>query len=271
MYLLVNLIGALLWSKVECEASDLELVCPQGWIANDVAEYSCIFHSETGSKLPGSDDCSVCLTCHWSSTPADRFGNVEVCVITGPLVALRMNSMKSVQFFSKADVHQRLNGQLTQEQYCGIVLPIISPKPKNDRVAPKPCYFPEKDLGSTTADLICPQFFLLASYFKRTSNAYESWCINCQSYFMSNDIPVRITMCHARYDLNPVTNSYPEERFQDCKSSQNVPQDDAQIFCGIKLEADHDGQFSSCIICQNEIDQKLLPVSCLFIILNLTK
>ena len=94
MYLLVNLIGALLWSKVECEASDLELVCPQGWIANDVAEYSCIFHSETGSKLPGSDGFSVCLTCHWSSTPADRFGNVEVCVITGPSVALRMNSMK---------------------------------------------------------------------------------------------------------------------------------------------------------------------------------
>ena len=245
---------ALVWPKVEISAQELELICPQGWIAFNVAKYSCGYLSTSQQWWTDyGADCLLCLTCQRSSTSANGQEKIEQCWITLPTVAFHMDLMKPHQFQAQNWNFPEITELIQQKQLCGISALYSQ---KLDKVVTKACDQQQKDKGSETTDLICPRSFFLVSRFKvKNADQEKSLCIHCQSYKTFNIVPARIFMCYTGITRKMAVNKFHPSPMEDCKNTPTTFQVGTQIFCGMKIRPLDYENFSECVLCQSEKDQ----------------
>ena len=259
MLKLVGLISVLLLSKVKSNASDLELLCPRGWVALGVAQYSCTDLSMTWNRFADKiGNCAFCLTCRRHSTPTNGFGNVEICLILEPIVALRMDLLRAHLFEFKTGYKV----PDTPDLYCSVLLTKHSSKLEVEKSAIKACNQQLLGAEGDTAELVCPKSFFLVSSMIRSyyigTIQHKSLCINCQSYSLTDAIPLRITMCHPSALEYSITYYYAYSPLEKCR---NNLQDGIEVFCGVKLSTFEGDKFTNCVSCQNGKDQQAVPVS----------
>lgn len=246
MLKLVGLISVFLLAKVKSNASDLELLCPRGWVALGVANYSCSYYSKSLEDFADErDNCAFCLTCRRHSTPTNGFGNVEICLILEPIVALRIDLLRAHLFEFKTGYKV----PDTPDLYCSVLLTKHSSKLEVEKSAIKACYQQLLGAEGDTAELICPKSFFLVSSMIRSyyigTTQHKSLCINCQSYSLTDAVPLRITMCHPSALENSITYYYADSPLEKCQSNL---EGGMEIFCGVKLTS------LECISCQNGKD-----------------
>ena len=159
---------ALLWPKVEVSVQELELICPQGWIAFNVAKYSCGYLSTSQQWWTDyGADCLLCLICQRSSTSANGQEKIEQCWITLPTVAFHMDLMKPHQFQAQNWNFPEMKELIQQKKLCGIDASYDS---KQYSVSAKICNQLQKDYRNEDTYLIWPRSFFLISRFKSIKN-----------------------------------------------------------------------------------------------------
>ena len=244
---------ALLWPKVEVSIQELELICPHGWLAFDVQEYSCRYYSTSQNGWTDlKAECLLCLYCQRSSTSANGQEKMELCLITSPLVSYYLDVMKPHQFLPQNRNLPEITELIKQKQLCGISALYSQ---KLDKVVTKACDQQQKDKGSETTDLICPRSFFLVSRFKvKNADQEKSLCIHCQSYKTFNIVPARIFLCYTGITRKMAVNKFHPSPMEDCKNTPTTFQVGTQIFCGMKIRPLDYENFSECVLCQSEKD-----------------
>ena len=248
MFQFAALMGAFFLTNVRVYGFDLELTCPQGWVASDFVDYDCKFYYLSTkevmkwSKL--TENCASCLICRENSTFSKEVGIVEICFISKPSIAQQINS-QTKQEFTRKNAHSVVSTDILHQKIsCGIMLRHNRSNPSYGSVDPKPC--DRQQAGGKTSFLLCPNSFFLLSHFIRSytigDTEKESSCFNCQSYFLSNASPLRVTLCYPHVPSNSVVYTYKNRRLSECR---NIQKNGTLIYCGVKFET------HECIPCQN--------------------
>ena len=143
---------------------------------------------------------------------------------------------------------------MTREKSCFIL--------EVEKSAIKACNQQLLGAEGDTAELVCPKSFFLVSSMIRSyyigTTQHNSLCIKCQSYSLTDAIPLRITMCHPSALEYSITYYYAYSPLEKCR---NNLQDGIEVFCGVKLSTFEGDKFTNCVSCQNGKDQQAVPVS----------
>ena len=264
MFKLATLIGTLLLTEGSGSDLNLDLTCPQGWIASSFNSYKCSFPDQSDERVWSSwkSDCFACLTCLSNSTLSLPNGVVEVCLVTQSDVSTQMETILQVQ---KQSLSCALNDEFCETldslKFCGVSVPIVGKSSSKNKVLP--CKEIQKEAPHESFELICPKSFVLQSivfrsYTREISKFGHSSCIKCLPKFEATGFFTMILACYQPQPIPSHTTFYnngtesPEEP-DISKYSSGRP------ICGAKfLTADNFIKTWDYIPCQDEDDQQTI-------------
>ncbi len=180
--------------KSEGRGQEVELICPDGWVAYQLNYYKYTYRS----------NCSTCLTCQRNSVLHHRFNIVELCVVFQPeYTAYRYHNLQP-------EICTENNcTELHYQPSCGMALTISNHIITSKKVLPCQTIHPEAQNDTlNSVDLICPRTSSFKSLFEKGIFHYyqgkkwtyvNSFCVLCDINITDNFYGKQITICSPHF------------------------------------------------------------------------
>ncbi len=200
--------------QVKSEETDQEvqLNCPDGWIAYQVHYYTCGYLPMPQNIWYPKSNCSTCLTCKRNSILEHPFSLVELCAVFWPEIITSSN-----YYVLPEKCTENICNGLYYQTFCGMSLRVSNNTITSETFLPCPNIHHEIQDNSQSIELVCPRSFSFKTLFQRNvSNNYQSQrltntrsvCLTCDhnSAIGINGKKLKITMCspHFKPDENKI-------------------------------------------------------------------
>jgi hypothetical protein len=251
--------------KSEDTDQEVQLICPDGWVAYELYYYRCSYGSSGRTE-----NCSTCLTCVINSRFSHFFTTVELCVVFRPDIT-RFN-----KYYNMQPVHcgEKICNELYYDPFYGMALTLNGQRITSKKALTSQTIYHETQNNTIkSVELICPRSSSFKSLYKRNiiyidefnnTHQVKSLCAFCDhnSATGTSGKPLRITMCSPRF--------YPEENkiyynayknLTECQDtnttrcpSDTIPPIQKGLHCGSKFTGIRNGELvniSNYIPCTN--------------------
>ncbi len=261
------LIAALIVHQLKSEETDqeVELICPDGWIAYQVHYYACAYLPPYPNQLVPIKNCSTCLTCKRNSIIYHYFGTVELCVLYRPEIM----TSKTYQLWP----HKCICHELYFQPFCGMSLTVSNEIITSETFLPCENNNHEIQDNSQSIELVCPKSSSFKTLFERNAAYFNqnqqqinarSFCLTCDHNSATgiHGKELKITMCSPHFypDENKIyqvtTKNLPECHQQDTSICEpdTIPQIQKGLHCGSKFtwsRSQNSVNISNYILCNN--------------------
>jgi hypothetical protein len=233
--------------KSEETDQEVQLICPDGWIAYQVHYYSCGYLPLPQNIYYPKSNCSTCLTCKRNSILEHSFRLVELCAVFQPRIITSLNYLIQPE---------KCTGNICKELYhqpfCGMSLTMSNYIINSETLLP--CQNDHHDIqdNSQSIELVCSKSYSFKTLLERDSACQNQQPTNTRSFCLTcdhNSVNVmygeklKITMCSSHF--------YPDDKIFCRVTDKNLlecqQQDQSQcepntispiqkgLHCGLKL------------------------------------
>jgi hypothetical protein len=258
----VMLIAALLVFVCELKSEgidqEVQLICPDGWIAYQLHYYKCSYGSSDWTE-----NCYTCLTCRRYSTLYHPFSFVELCVVFQPAYT----TSKNYKFQTKICTDKFCN-EFYYQPFCGLTLTMQNRTVTSKKVLPFQNLYPEAQNNTIkSVDFICPRSSSFKFLFERKINLTRTFsilCVLCNQNSEDNlsQEQMLITMCSQHfYTKENETHWFENKILSECQDKDKskcapdtIPPILKGLHCGSKFTAlkyGHQVNISNYIPCTN--------------------
>jgi hypothetical protein len=256
--------------KSEDTDEEIQLICPDGWIAFELNYYNLIYLPVHANQWQTIKNISTCLKCKRNTILEHSFSLVELCFWFWPKITT------SNYFLQPEKCNENICNELYYDPFCGMALTLSNQRVTSKKVLPCQSINPVVQNNTLqSVDLICPLSSSFESLFERQITYYNinSFCVLCNynSATGTSGKPLMITMCSPHFHLEEKKIFlFIYKNLTECQNTNTticpldtIPPIQKGLHCGSKFTASRDSDqvnISNYIHCTNGKTEKNLVI-----------